>query len=514
MHCAKKAKVESQSAESLDRLSSLPPELKVAILSKLNVVDAIRASILSSAWRNVWTTLPHIILFDTYRISGTLRSYLNAYDRWMHMLSRKKPSSITIEFSCGNYYKISSCLFSISDLEYLQIERCIISLPRQFEGFKQLTVLNLKYFSSTDSDINNLISSCPRLNTLRLKYFKGINRLRIQAQALQVLEVKGSFEDFHLHAPNLSNVYVTLNKTKVADRSKNYMMQAFVSLTGIEALVMKRCMVALPQTFEGFKRLSVLNLKYIYSTEADIANLISSCPWLKTLHLKYFEGISCLRIQAPALQHLEVQGNFEDLHLHAPNLLYLTLDKTETEQCDAVAGDKKNYPKEAFVSLTSIEELSINGPSLTYLSEGCLLTKPPGVLDRLRKVSIGECFWHWTEVLGACSIFWNAPMLRELEIQSFSRPDDSWSQPIWDHDQTEIEEPTLHHLLTATITGFVGLEYEVDLVRLLLRWSPALEELKVVRDDEDVLNDACMCESLTKLLALPRASTKAKIIAI
>lgn len=55
MHCAKKAKVESQSAESLDRLSSLPPELKVAILSKLNVVDAIRASILSSAWRNVAT---------------------------------------------------------------------------------------------------------------------------------------------------------------------------------------------------------------------------------------------------------------------------------------------------------------------------------------------------------------------------------------------------------------------------------------------------------------------------
>ncbi|BAS79064.1 Os02g0536300 [Oryza sativa Japonica Group] len=340
----------------------------------------------------------------------------------MHMLSRKKPSSITIEFSCGNYYKIPSCLFSISDLEYLRIERCIISLPRQFEGFKQLTVLNLKYFSSTDSDINNLISSCPRLNTLRLKYFKGINRLRIQAQAVQVLEVKGSFEDFHLHAPNLSNVYVTLNKTKVADRSKNYMMQAFVSLTGIEALVMKRCMVALPQTFEGFKRLSVLNLKYIYSTDADIANLISSCPWLKTLHLKYFEGISCLRIQAPALQHLEVQGNFEDLHLHAPNLLYLTLDKTETEQCDAVAGDKKNYPKEAFVSLTSIE-LSINGPSLTYLSEGCLLTKPPGVLDRLRKVSIGECFWHWTG-LGCLFNFSECPYVertRDTELLSTGR---------------------------------------------------------------------------------------------
>ncbi|EEE57117.1 hypothetical protein OsJ_06994 [Oryza sativa Japonica Group] len=85
---------------------------------------------------------------------------------------KKKPSSITIEFSRGNYNKILSCLFSTSDLEYLQIERCIMSLPREFEGFKQLIVLNL-------------------------------------------------------HTPNLSNVYVTLDKTKVADRSKNYMMQSF-----------------------------------------------------------------------------------------------------------------------------------------------------------------------------------------------------------------------------------------------------------------------------------------------
>uniref|UniRef100_A0A0E0NG06 FBD domain-containing protein n=1 Tax=Oryza rufipogon TaxID=4529 RepID=A0A0E0NG06_ORYRU len=195
------------------------------------------------------------------------------------------------------------------------------------------------------------------------------------------------------------------------------------------------------------------------------------------------------------LQLLEVQGDFEDLHLHAPNLLYLTLGKTEAEQSDAVVGDKKNYLKQAFVSLTSIEELTISGSFLTYLSEGCLLAELPGVFDRLRKICIEKCSWVWTEVLGACSIFRNASKFRELEIRA------------------EIEEPTLHHLVTVTI-NFVGLEHEIALVGLLLRWSPTLEELKIVREDADVPNDDCMFRVLTKLLALPRASSKAKIIVI
>jgi LPS O-antigen subunit length determinant protein (WzzB/FepE family) len=84
------------------------------------------------------------------------------------MLSRKKSRSIRIKFYNGNNYKLPSSLFSISDLDYLHLKRCIVSLPQKFEGFKRLTVLNLKYFSST-SDINNLISSYPLLNTLYLK---------------------------------------------------------------------------------------------------------------------------------------------------------------------------------------------------------------------------------------------------------------------------------------------------------------------------------------------------------
>uniref|UniRef100_A0A0D9VGQ1 FBD domain-containing protein n=1 Tax=Leersia perrieri TaxID=77586 RepID=A0A0D9VGQ1_9ORYZ len=222
--------------------------------------------------------------------------------------------------------------------------------------------------------------------------------------------------------------------------------------------------------------------------------------------------------------------------------MYLTIDSGEAQQSDAIAGDKKNYLKQAFVSLTNIQELTINGAFLTYLSRGYLLTELPGVFDHLRKICIGGCSLDWTKVLGVCSIFQNAPTFSELEIrvaclvpstfichcfpsldysafnfilrgyvvsdkllqhlQNFSRPEDVLHQPIWDQDQMEIEEPTMHHLVT--IKDFLGLEYEVALVGLLLRWC----------EDEDWHNDECMCKALTRLLALHRVSNKAKIIII
>uniref|UniRef100_A0A0D9VGR0 F-box domain-containing protein n=1 Tax=Leersia perrieri TaxID=77586 RepID=A0A0D9VGR0_9ORYZ len=502
------AKLEPTSALTLDKFSRLPQEIKATILSKLNSLDAIRTSILSSAWRNVWTTLREIHLADQYLSWGssetTMRSnfitlvdlallfhngplvsftiigakrYHDVFDRWMYMLSRKKPRSITIKFYSGHYYKNLSSLFSINGLEYLHLKRCIIGMPQDFEGFKLLTDLSLKYFSSTDSDINNLISSCPLLNTLCLKYFEGISCLSIQAQALQYLEVKGNFEDLHLHAPNLSNVYVTLDKIEakqsvvVSGNRKNYLKQAFVSLTTVQRLVIKRCFIALPREFVSFKHLLVLNLKYFSSTDNDLNNLISSCPWLNTLRLIYFEGINCLRIQSEKLEVLEVEGIFGDLHLHAPNMthVYLTLDETDPQQSVAVVEDRKNYLKQAFASQTSIKVLTISGSFLKYLSKGCLLKKLPGVFDCLKKICIEKCFWNWREVLGACLIFQNAPNFRELEIWSFLCPEDFRRKKMWDQDQMKIEEPTLQHLVTVTIKGFAGLEYEVALGRCLVQ---------------------------------------------
>ncbi|XBI33221.1 hypothetical protein VPH35_056571 [Triticum aestivum] len=407
MSTCEKAGAEATSVVSSDRVSSLPPEIKGDILSRLLVEEAVRTSILSSTWRNAWTDMPKIFLQDgklaqtkfvtlvdmvlalhkgtieEFNISGN-KSYHYEFARWMLMLSRRSPRSIIIKLNSLPEYRIPSCLFSIGNLKILHMENCTILLPRVFQGFKRLTHLSLKLFSSTDMDIQNLISFCPVLTDLRLVRF---------------------------------------------------------------------------------------------------------------------EGIRCLNIQAPELEYLEVVGGFEDINLDAPNLEWavLTLNpKAKAYQSVPIAHDTKNYVKKSLGS---------------HLSKGCIPMKLPAVFTRLEHIYLTICFWDERQVLTACSLFQNAPNLKRLDMRSrFSSP--------WYQDQASIQELTVQlqmdHLVTASLEGFAGHDYEVDFVAKLLRersphdpltWAPALEELEIEWEGKTDCSRV-----LAKLLTLPRVSPRAKVI--
>ena len=62
---AKKAKVKHTVDLSSSTISSLPQEIKAEILSNLSIDMAVGASVLSSAWRNLWTIMPDIFLCDS-----------------------------------------------------------------------------------------------------------------------------------------------------------------------------------------------------------------------------------------------------------------------------------------------------------------------------------------------------------------------------------------------------------------------------------------------------------------
>ena len=266
MSTCKKARAEATSVVSSDRLSSLPPEIKGDILSRLNVEEAVRTSTLSSTWRDAWTNMPKIFLRDgnfartkfvtlvdmvlslhkgtieKFDISGE-GSYHDEFARWMLMLSRRSPRSVRIELNSGPGYRIPSCLFSIGDLEILHLQNCIISLPRVFQGFKSLTYLSLNIFSSTDRDIQNLISFCPVLTDLILTSFEGINRLNIQAPKLEYLNVYGAFEDINLDAPNLEVAILSLaheakahQSVPIAHDMESHVKKSLGDLSGIKTL--------------------------------------------------------------------------------------------------------------------------------------------------------------------------------------------------------------------------------------------------------------------------------------
>ncbi|KAF7026351.1 hypothetical protein CFC21_038463 [Triticum aestivum] len=242
MRTCKKARAEATSVVSSDRLSSLPPEIKGDILSRLNVEEAVRTSTLLSTWRDAWGNMPEISLreenftrtkfvtlvdmvlllhkgtIEEFDISGN-KTYHDEFGRWMLMLSRRSPRSVIIKLNSGPRYRIPSYLFSIGSLESLDLQNCIISLPRVFQGFKSLTDLNLENFSSTDMDIQTLISSCPVLTDLILTSVEGICCLNIQAPKLEFLNVEGEFEDIKLDAPNLEVAIFSLDHKAKAYQS-------------------------------------------------------------------------------------------------------------------------------------------------------------------------------------------------------------------------------------------------------------------------------------------------------
>ncbi|KAI5001630.1 hypothetical protein ZWY2020_026280 [Hordeum vulgare] len=388
MSTCKKARAEATSIVSSDRLSSLPPEIKGNILSRLNVEEAVRTSTLSTTWRDEWTDMPEISLCDgnftrtkfvtlvdmvlllhkgiieEFDISGN-KSYHDEFGRWMLMLSRRSPKSVIIKLNSGPRYRIPSYLFSIGDLESLELENCIISLPLVFQGFKSLTDLSLKIFSSTDMDIQTLISSCP-----------------------------------------------------------------------------------------------------------DLTDLI----------LTSVEGIDCLNIQAPKLEYLNTAKAYQSV---------------------PIAHDKESYVKQLLESISDVKTLSVSGSLfLKYLIKGCILTKFPAMFHRLENIYLGICIWDQRQASAICSFFQNAPNLKMVEL--------------WDHMGALSGSGNHSRAHPGNANGpsrngqcetFWGSDYEVDFVAKLLSWAPALEEVKLEWKGKI---DRSMV--LTKLLALPRVSPRAKII--
>ncbi|XP_048568816.1 F-box/FBD/LRR-repeat protein At1g13570-like [Triticum urartu] len=339
----KKAKAEATSVLSSDRLSSLPPKIKGNILSRLNVREAVRTSTLSSTWRDAWTNMPKISLRDRnftrtrfvtlvdmvlalhkgtieeFDISGE-KSYHDEFARWMLMLSRRSPRSVTIKLNLGPRYKISSRVFSIGDLKFLQLENCIISLPRAFQGFKSLTYLSLNNFSSTGRDIQNLISFCPVLTDLILTTFEGINQLNIHAPKLEYLSVYGDFEDINLEAPNLKVAILYLDhqakayqSVPIAHDKENHIKKSLGSLSeikilGITGSFMKylskgRMLTKLPAVFTRLENI-YLNICFWDRRQVFAAySLFQNAPNLKKLAVWSYPSSTWDQCQARILEH-------------------------------------------------------------------------------------------------------------------------------------------------------------------------------------------------------------------
>ncbi|KAJ4765534.1 F-box family protein [Rhynchospora pubera] len=186
-----------------DRISALPVDIKVSILSRLVVKDAVRTSALARSWRHLWTLLPCLRLgYVGDKLGVTTGS------RWLervhHLVSSLKGPLVDLELFHSGFHSlhknVSPLIHRLLDLllqkggleklslyiethgqppvlihlpyfphlKVLRLDCCHLVLPAGFQGFNRLTTLTLKYAKISNDDLHVLIHTSPNLTTLSM----------------------------------------------------------------------------------------------------------------------------------------------------------------------------------------------------------------------------------------------------------------------------------------------------------------------------------------------------------
>ncbi|KAK8979520.1 hypothetical protein V6N11_073517 [Hibiscus sabdariffa] len=212
-----------------DLISDLPQSIIETILTRLPIRDAVRTSILSSKWRYKWATLTQLVFDekcvilsnDRCKVEDSLVKFITRtlflhqgpihkfqltttylqccpdIDQWLLFLSRNDIKELVLELGEGEWFRVPSCLFNCKKLTRLDLFRCEFDPPPSFKGFLCLKSLNLHQVLVSPEAIENLISSCPLLESLGLSYFDSL-ALNIRAPNLKYLCLEGEFKDICL----------------------------------------------------------------------------------------------------------------------------------------------------------------------------------------------------------------------------------------------------------------------------------------------------------------------------
>ncbi|PHT48871.1 hypothetical protein CQW23_13079 [Capsicum baccatum] len=208
----------------LDRLTDLPINIIHQIQDRISVQAAAKMSVLSRAWRYIWSSNPRLIFatgFCTMRLPSKTIDIITAIllqhhgsvktfsvdispidssqhpvvDRWMLFLSRNGLMNLSVrnEKSVNAPYKLPSYVYNV-ELEHLVLSNCIFRPPCSFRGFSKLGKLQLSRVSF-ELDVATSSLWMPSLETLHFTKCSGLRFLNIYAPKLLYLYLVGCGND-------------------------------------------------------------------------------------------------------------------------------------------------------------------------------------------------------------------------------------------------------------------------------------------------------------------------------
>ncbi|KAM5576514.1 F-box/LRR-repeat protein [Rosa sericea] len=205
----------------MDRISGLPDEILLSILSLLPLKEAQATSILSRRWQDVWAycttlnfddekNLARLRLYDKQALELEMCRYVNwvdsvlkqhralnierfrvyfkldsrsCIDKWIQFAMRKGVQMLELDFGYSGYlylpkYRFSNKLLGISETSALK------SLCSEYIGFNCLKVLDLKTVDVDQEVLQYLMSNCRVLERLSVSDSSTLVNLKVTGHSI------------------------------------------------------------------------------------------------------------------------------------------------------------------------------------------------------------------------------------------------------------------------------------------------------------------------------------------
>lgn len=236
----------SRSRALEDRLSELPDSLILHILELLPTIDAVRTTILSKRWRNLWTTVRYLT-FDSSRfdnadrarglINGVVRfwrgnkiirfcvdldvkeSVFSDCDSWVRFAVENEVEILDLHFKYPDRvggeeeYCLPQCLYSCSSLKQLLVRGCVLETNGEVR-WSRLESLEIDDGCYIEKDVvNRILLGSPLLELLVLFVGENYGSFSICSSSLKELRIqKDAFDYFdpkselRIWTPNLKKL--------------------------------------------------------------------------------------------------------------------------------------------------------------------------------------------------------------------------------------------------------------------------------------------------------------------
>ncbi|KAL7110867.1 hypothetical protein ACP275_05G052800 [Erythranthe tilingii] len=326
----KKANREDVGSNSMDMISELPKHILQRILYFLSQKDAVRTSVLSKSWRNIWCTRPNLDLRGPY-LSRNIKEFLtlveNTLQRYCDQRLSLEEFHLSIWLKKIWYHELVSLLekwiprLTNMGMKEFRLSICSKGNPRLFDldlppvvfepeslqhlhvyGFKldrkaierivllkNLRSLHLEKVDIEDDEVfQKIISNGPSIETMRIENCEGSRNINVGNLR--------RLKDFHSSGFNLGEA----NRERCSFE---------ISHQSIETIFITHGNLLFHKGAE-FRFLDDLRLRGVRL----LPDNLSSCkfPSLKRLFLDHCDGFEVIElfIDAPKIKSFEYRGGF------------------------------------------------------------------------------------------------------------------------------------------------------------------------------------------------------------